>query len=357
MKLKKIAQAKNTARFFGRISETKGQRGTFFNWSGSGFVFRFKGSSAAAYLLCGAEHDAVPEDGGQAYLGVFVDGLPFAVARFPLRRKEGWYTLVENLPDGEHTVSVVKQTEVGNGRAAVTELAVDGEFLGAPEPKKIQLEFIGDSITCGYGNLGSAENNTFLTAEEDFSRTYAAAAAQLLDAELSCVAASGNGFYHDYGCNTHNLIPELYRYIDKMLDEHCGNPPQKWDFSSDRRDAVILKLGQNDAQYCSGTDLPESRRTAAELKARREAFEETAFSFFRQLLEVRKGIPLFLVYESDMYLWEPLLSAAQRAGNIHLVCVEPKQEYEGVGANGHWSVHTHARAAIQLAKRIREVLC
>ena len=344
-------------RFFGRATTTNGNNGVFFNWSGSGFIIKFIGTSAKAYFLSGTESDGTPEEKDRAYIGVFIDDNPNATAHFSLDCKESWYTLTEGLPFGEHTVRVVKETEVGYGRAAVLKISSDGEFLSAPKAKGKKLEFIGDSITCGYGNICSNASSEFLTREECFSNTYAALTAKMLDTELSCVAASGNGFYHDYGCQTFNLIPTLYLYADKMLDEHKGNAAKTWDFNSDKCDLVVIKLGQNDGQFCSGADLKETDRTEEVLQKRKVDFIPVAKRFLLKITECRPNTPIILIYESDMYLKDEIIKAADGVPNINLMEIAPKRSYEGIGANGHWSVYTHSRVAAELAERIKEILC
>lgn len=352
-----ILTAAKAARFFGRCAVLPGGKQTFFNWSGAGFVFHFKGTCASAYLLAGADGAMLPRQEERAYIGVFVDDMPLQTARFSLDCAADWYTLAENLPSGEHTVRVVKQTEIGYGRAAVMQLRTDGVFLDPPPEQKLRLEFAGDSITCGYGNICTDESPEFKTHEENFSLTFAALTAMQLKAEVSCIAASGNGFYHDYGCNTGNLIPELYRYTDRMLFGHMGLAAKKWDFAHDRCDAVIVKLGQNDWQYCAGADLTAEQRTPPLLAERRVGFQAAAEDFFLQIRSVRPNTPVILIYESCTELQAELRAAATRVCGIHLLRISEKQPYEGVGANGHWSVCTHARVAAELCRKLREVLC
>lgn len=350
-----LLQNKQVA-FFGRVKVIENY-GVFFNWSGSGFTFRFNGTSAKAFFLAGFEHDDISDKKNNAYIGVFIDDNPYATARFPLEHKSNWYALAEGLPKGEHTVRVIKQTEVGNGRAAVLKLSTDGNFSELPEQKSLKIEFIGDSITCGYGNICSNESPEFVTREEDFSQTYAAVTSYLLKAEYSCIAASGNGFYHDYGCQTHNLIPELYMYTDKMLDEHIGMRAEPWNFANDKCDIVVIKLGQNDAQFCSGADLTVEERTEALIQKRRSGFTEAAKRFLHKIAECRPDTPIIFIYESGMYLEKEIIEAGNAFSSVHLMKIEPKQSYEGVGANGHWSCRTHSRVAFGLAERISRILC
>lgn len=352
----KIRYSDNHIRFFGRTLKIEGTKARFFNWSGSGFVFGFIGTKATARFLHGCSCDGLPKEEDRAYIGVFVDGELFETARFPIDRKDKEYTLAENLPFGKHTVYVVKETEMWYGRAGLCELSCDGEFTEPPPEKSLKIEFIGDSITCGYGNICSNKSTEFRTCEENFSNTYASIVSKLLDCEISVVAASGNGFFHDYGCNTVNLIPELYEYTEKVFSDNCGLIPEKWNFESDKCDAVVIKLGQNDAQYCMGADLPKEERTDTVIKERKKAFEAAAYTFFTNVINHRPDTPILFICEDDMYLKNECISALNRANGIEFLEFSGKREYEDVGANGHYSVYTHARVANLVAAKLKTML-
>ena len=326
---------------FGRTYSKDGM--IFFNWSGSGFSFEFTGTRASAEIFAG---DALPCPEERPYIGVFTDGSAVCTARFALDSPRRIYTLTEGLPYGRHTVKIVKQTEMYYGSAALCGIETDGEILPILRRKK-RIEFIGDSITCGYGNISSNANPDFTTAEENFSLTYAALACERLGAEPFCVAASGNGIYHDYGLGTVNLIPELYRYTDfvHLKDgENC-----EWDFYADGADAVVIKLGQNDANYCLAVDLPEAQRTDELISGRRSEFRNRAESFLNDVRNRRPGVPIVYIIEKDMLLKEEILAAAEKTGGITPLIIAPKRQYEGVGANGHWSTATHARVSLLLS--------
>ena len=51
-----------------------------------------------------------------------------------------------------------------------------------PTPKKnLSIEFIGDSMTCAYGVEGKDQNEHFKTSTENFSKSYAYLASQILN--------------------------------------------------------------------------------------------------------------------------------------------------------------------------------
>ena len=345
-----LVDLKQSVRFFGRTVPT--EDGVFCNWSGSGFTFTFTGTAAQAVFSSLRE---IPGE-NPVYMGVFVDESPYLSARFPITKSGETYTLAERLPYGTHTVRVVRETEIYYGFIAVQSLETDGTAEGKPPLPPFRLEFIGDSIICGYGNISSVANPEFTTAEENFTDTFAFQCASLLRADYAVVAASGNGFAHHYGCETGNLIPELYDYTDKLFADAKGIAPQKWDFSRDACNAVIIKLGPNDSQFCFGADLPEEERKAELLAERKADFVLAAQDFFKKILRYRPHTPIILIFEEDMRLKPELCLAAKAFPEIHCLEILPKREYEGVGANGHYSRFTHARVAGLLTEKLRSLL-
>ena len=342
--------AKENCRFFGR-TVTAGKR-VYFNWSGSGFEFCFVGTGAAVELVT----DDLPSENERTYIGVYIDGCSYLQARFPINKKSGVYTLAEGLPYGRHNVKVIRDTEMWYGKVAVTDILTENTPEMPQDNPKMIIEFIGDSITCGYGNICSNASPDFRTAEESFAETYAAKAANMLGADVSVIAASGNGFCHDYGCNTQNLIPDLYLYADKLLDLQVNGEPREYDFENNPCDAVVVKLGQNDGQYCKGADLPDGEFTPEVDKQRRAEFTKAAGEFFATVKRLRKGVPVILIFESDMLLKNEVIDAAKSVySDIELLEIMPKRPYESVGANGHFSVYTHTRLANLLCERIKHI--
>lgn len=349
-------------RYFGRTAARDGK--VFFNWTLSGFSFAFTGVRAEAKLFTGLWNNgqtAPPES--RARVAAYVDGQEQAAFDEMLQEEEAWYVLADNLPFGEHTVEVVKLSEVGYGRAALCELRLTGE--GGPRatlPHPRRIEVIGDSITCGYGNECDTMSCDFVTPEENGRRTYAALLALELQAEINCVCASGNGIFHDYGCNTHNLIPELYGYADKMLDGHYGREPQPWDSQRFVPDLILIKLGANDAQFCMGMDLPLEERAPELLQSRRAQFEERTVQFLRMVRSRNPQAKIIYLYEANMVLKYEILRAVDRIRQEEETEMTFTQGFigkmpcEGEGANGHWNTVTHRRVAQMLVPVIQAVM-
>ena len=120
----------------------------------------------------------------------------------------------------------------------------DGCKLLSPLPlPERRIEFIGDSMTCGYGIEASNEKEKFADETENHYYTYAALTARALKAQHVVVARSGIGIYRNYnGPKTGNAdcMPRLYDRTLFCVEE------EKWDFSRYTPDVVCVNLGTND---------------------------------------------------------------------------------------------------------------
>ena len=95
----------------------------------------------------------------------------------------------------------------GGGRWSALEdayLGVNGKYI----------EFIGDSITCGYGIDTACEANTFSTTNENVNKAFSYLTAAALGADASFVSYSGHGLISGYTGNPD--IPTLDELIRKM---------------------------------------------------------------------------------------------------------------------------------------------
>ena len=97
-----------------------------------------------------------------------------------------------------HEVVVQKRTEGEQGRTTIYEFATDGQFMQAEPLRLRQLEFIGDSYTCGYGIDAPTKEEKFSPETENASRSYAAIVSRYFGADYIAVAHSGMGIARNY---------------------------------------------------------------------------------------------------------------------------------------------------------------
>lgn len=330
-------------RWFGRIGEQEG--GVLLPWTDSGFAARFRGTSLQVELSTNVWEN----ENARPYLGVFLDGAdqPAAMRQIAVDQPgRAWYTLAEGLPDGEHTLLLVKLSEALQSVVVAYTADTDGELLLPPESGHTRrLEFVGDSITTGFGNVCPDPNGPFSTKEQDGWQSYAALTARALDADFHVLAVSGFAAYKSpFG----DAVPPLYPYIDGL--QSCRQP---WDFARFQPDAVVINLGTNDGSW-----MVNEVSAAIPMEEKREAFIET---YIRFLGEVRARNPrakiLCTIGMLNTVSIPDVERAVERAREAGLADVAYLRlpEAEAYGA-GHPASAAHQAAAAVLAPYLRDWL-
>ena len=144
-----------------------------------------------------------------------------------------------------HTVELYRQTEGPQGDSQLMAITIAGGALVAPPPAPARLiEVVGDSITCGYGTLGTLSDSDCFPTESHWD-TYEAVAARALGADVSTIAMSGQGAYRNYGGDMNNTLPMVYT---RALTNDAS---PAWDFRTQPQ-AVIVNLGTNDISNGKG---------------------------------------------------------------------------------------------------------
>lgn len=179
------------------------------------------------------------------YYDVSIDG--GEPARLEMIPGDQVYPLARELGAGEHVAEIVKRVE-SNGNSGKGQLlgfrVREGTTLLPVAPKPLRVEFIGDSITCGYGNEVSTttpELFPYTTINQNANAAYGAVAARLLDAEYVAVAISGRGVHRNYSDGAGELAPVFY---EDTLPDDAAAPA--WDFARYVPDVVVINLGTND---------------------------------------------------------------------------------------------------------------
>ena len=334
----------------------------FFNWTCSGFSVRFRGRSLRARIT--ALGDTFPALPGMPelppdypFMGVVIDDAAEPTGCRVYDKEDEWVPLYEG-GDGVHTLRVVKLSEGARGKLGILELETDGELLPAPFEKKPCIEFVGDSITCGLGNLcADGSSLAFHTWEENGWMSYAALAARALGCEWSIVGESGIAVSRsDHPMFDQHGMEEIYAFTDEMYDRRRGREPVKWDFAAHPSDAVVINLGTNDANHI------RFYRDIGDVPAMEARFEDRYGAFIRAVRALNGPDTLIVcaLGTMDYYLWDRLRDAARtyqrETGDERLLLfkfVGSNFMVEGFGAAGHPSLKTHQRMGRELAHLLR----
>lgn len=316
-------------------------------------------SHAASYIEFWFEGQCLEADfaseGGaddfKAWIGVFADDEE--VKRIALQAGVNRYLLWESEQTKRVKIRLVKMSENQYAYASVQKFYTDENAkIAKTEGKPYRLQFIGDSITCGFGNEGKAGDG-FATGTENPLKAYAARTADKLNAEATLIAWSGIGIissYVDPGVevpNTGVLVPVIYPYVDYSLQCRMGWERQEFDFASDECNLIVINLGTNDSSY---TRNHEDRKAA---------FQTAYIEFLQYLCSKYKDVPVVCTAGAmNSLLNEEIAAAAECAGTkgypVYYMEFTPKDEEDGEGAVGHPSLTRHEKMANQLALWIKE---
>lgn len=194
--------------------------------------------SGDVYATFNARKLASTSSTGGIYFTIVVDGVK--QARDFCRITSGGETkflLAGDLPAGKHTFAIYRQSEHQYGEIGVSALAFDGTILDKPADKDLYIEFIGDSISNGYGVLGNYSQGDGSALWSDATQAYNFLTAEALNADFSNPSWSGLGCKYGYSSITMQDVYPAQRYnFDKTTPYDFAKEP----------DIIVLALGTND---------------------------------------------------------------------------------------------------------------
>ena len=190
-----------------------------------------------------------------------------------LTEKETEVTVFEGCEKRDAEIRLIKLSESTSSLLALREIETDGQIEPLPE-KKMKMEFIGDSITCGYGVEGKSEAETFTTGTENAEKGFAVLTAEALNADAVLTCFSGHGIISGYTDdpqvpNEEDLVSIYYEKEgrnDRCLPSGKKIQDYERDFSRFRPEYIVLNLGTNDLSWC-GTDTARGKLFAANYTA------------------------------------------------------------------------------------------
>ena len=203
-----------------------------FDWAGVYIIAKFEGTSCSLRL----------EDHKNEYSVIIDDHAPELLKTDKSTIYKVASGLQELIP---HTIIIQKRTEPIFGKGAFMGFILDnGKKLLTPDKRPDRrIEFIGNSMTSGYGVEGKNHDCHFNKETENASVSYAAITARALNADYSLISYSGRGVVRNYGDKNKisgGSMPSLY-------NRTCFTDSTKqWDFNIWIPQAVIINLGTND---------------------------------------------------------------------------------------------------------------
>ncbi len=325
-------------------------------FSGSGAEFAFTGSRCEV-TIAGDNH-AADADKANDHVRLAIDLDGQRVVDTMIDAAEKTCTVLQAEAAGKHVVRIVKLSETAMSTCGIKTIAVDAEEI-RPTPNKTHLvEFVGDSITCGYGVDDEDGEHHFVTPTEDVTRAYAYKAAQTLNVDYSMVSISGYGIISGYTATAENrvttqLLPEYYEKLGFSYGAYRGKTPAdvRWDFSVRQPDLIVINLGTNDDSYC------------LDHADRQEMYCAEYVKFLKVVRANNPGAMILCtlgIMGDRLYLSVEKAAAAYSAetGDSRIACMSftPQLPEDGYAADYHPTEATHQKAADRIVGEIRRIM-
>lgn len=161
------------------------------------------------------------------------------------------YRLSGKLPYGTHNATLTKITEGQNGRNRLISV-VTQYLLQSIDLRERRIEFIGDSITCGFGADSTRTrcyDGTWYD-QHNALQSYANLIGESFEAQVMLSAVSGIGMHRNW--NTPGpTMPDVYNGVFMEGSDSLS----QWDFKNYTPDLVVIALGTNDFSDGDG-DVP-----------------------------------------------------------------------------------------------------
>ena len=346
--------SEKNVKMYGRTLENRGV--LWCALSGTGIGFTFQGTKAVLHFR-GDDSTFGNETEGKARVAIFVNGE--RTFDFMMKEEQKTVTVWESETVKEVIVEVIKISEAAMSTVGIEEIEAETVDGIHPLPKKKRkIEFIGDSITCGYGVDLEDPDTVFATDTEDVTKAYAYRAARLLDADYSMVSYSGYGVLSGYTDTDerciHQLVPAYYEKVAFSYAHPFGTcklEQQEWNFSRFCPDAIVVNLGTNDDSYCKDD------------AGRQQEFCNEYVKFLTKIRKHNKKAEIFCTVGVMGERIYPTVAAAvteymQKYDDmhIHVFPLKEQSEEDGRVTDNHPTARTHQKVAKAVARNIQTVM-
>jgi len=332
--------------YVGRISFLNPERPQF-NYPGIQINVVFEGTTLR--MLC------KPKSG--YWMAQIDDAEPFKVAF--TGRRDSVVTLCTALPQARHTARLMYIIEGWDLKPEFRGFVTDGQLVEPPALPSKKIEFIGNSITCGYGNEAMLATNHYSYETQNHYLSYAQIAARQLDAVAYIVARSGIGVYRNYnGPRTgtpDNRIDMQYEYTlyaeKSAFRREGGAMNERWDFSRFQPDVVCINLGTNDLSTNNYDTKLLKQGYQKLLRMVRQHNPQAKIVFLTGTMLQKKELGIC------RQLLDEVAVEARQAGDAEVYRFDmTPQGSLGYGADWHPSYEQHKKMADELSAYLRTLM-
>ena len=323
--------------------------------SGTGVEFTFTGTACSVTVAGDSSSTNSSQTDNQARVAVYVDGE--RVVDDMIDSAEKTYDVFKSDSEKEVDVKIVKLSESPHSTFAISDITVTGKNVKPAEDKDRLIEFVGDSITCGYGVDDEVKEHNFSTTTEDVTRAYAYKTAQLLNADYSMVSFSGYGIISGYSNGETKVsaqtVPQFYTKLGYSWSSNGSFAPASvdWDFGRRQPDVIVINLGTNDDSYCKN------------IEERCLEYQQEYVNFLKTIREhnpdaVIIGALGVMGQNLCPYVEAAIKQYSEETGDssVAYLMFDQQNPRDGLAADWHPTEATHEKAAAKLAETIKEVM-
>ena len=321
--------------------------------SGTGAEFSVTGTKAVIRLISDDKWSAGVEN--QPRVAIYMDEA--RVFDVILDEPEKTLTVFESESPETHVIRIVKLSEAPMSNCGIADIQAEGELAPTAASDRL-IEFVGDSITCGYGVEDEDRDHHFLTTTEDVTKAYAYKTAKALEADYSMVSYSGYGIVSGYTGTGEKvgdqLVPEFYEKLGYSRGVYLGKyQPQDfaWDFTRLQPELIVVNLGTNDMSY------------VLEYAERRDEYIRGYVAFIKTIRSHNPQAKLLCVLGiMGTALCPAVEETVQRYtketgdDNISFMHFTDQLPEDGYAADWHPTEKTHTKAAHRLTEEIQKIM-
>ena len=321
--------------YVGRISWTTVPEAAVWTYPGIQIHANFTGTSAK-----------MKTNAGCGYFMVEIDSLP--PKKVECVKGSEQTQLAEGLAPGTHRLTLTYLIEGTYKKPTFYGLYLDdGCTLGdRPVLPERRIEFIGNSITCGYGIEGDGSEKKFLFSKQNFYETYAARTARALGAQCQVCARSGIGIYRNYAGKIPNeIMPNIYPQT------FYATSGEQWDFSLFQPDVVCVNLGCNDTSVGKYDQRQLTEAFKRFTRTLREHYPNA------KIVYIIGAIPTSRRLTDIQAAHDAAIADAAERGDheVYRMDFTPDDGSLGWGSQGHPSMRRHALMAEELTAFLRSI--
>ncbi len=320
----------------------------YLSHSGSGIEFLCRGEYALINIVDDSQGRYLR--GHKARFAIYKNGE--LIVDETVTESEKTYNVPLDGYDSDSVIKVIKLSEAQYSAMGIGEIAVYGKTKIVPtEDKPVKIEFIGDSITCGYGVDEENGSGYFSTATENFTKTYAYLTAEKLGADYSAVCFSGYGIYSGY---TSNGIRNAEDIVPLYYDKSCflyGSREAYWDFGEFQSDIIVINLGTNDASYCGKSFSGRQEFTRRYTEFIKQVRLYNPYSYIMCILgDMNNSMYSCIESAVDSYINET------RDNRVVALSISYRMDINDIVINGHPGYLSNVCAAEDLSMKITELI-